>query len=139
MSVADIEAKRAARKAALEEQRTAQYEKDLESLDAMELEHGDGMVSSVEVPAYSPGLPTMAIVRAPKGVEYKRFRDRIAGGGGKGPSIVQAQDELASACRVYPEPEQYKAMCERFAGLHVSMSVAAVKLADAKAADAGKD
>ena len=138
MLLQELEAKRAARKAALEEQRAAQYAIDLEALDALECEHGDGMVSSVEVPAFSPGLPTMSIVRAPKGVEYKRFRDRIANAKGAGAAIVQAQDELASACRVYPEPEVYKALCEKFAGLHVSASVAAVKLADARAADEGK-
>ncbi len=142
MSVADIEAKRAARKAALEEQRKAQYEKDLEALDKLECEHGDGAVAAVEAPRFVPGMPTLAIVRAPKGAEFKRYRDRIAGtanGKNAGATIVSAQDELASVCRVYPDSKAYESMCESFAGLHVSMAVAAAKLADAKVEEAGKD
>jgi hypothetical protein len=139
MSIAEIEARRAARKAALAKQREEQYAKDLEKLDELEIKHGDGAVAPVEVPAFCAGLPTMAIVRAPSSDEYKRFRDRIARAQAKGPAVVAAQDELASSCRVYPDVETYKAMCERYAGLHSSAVIAVVRLADARAADEGKD
>ena len=137
MSVAEIEARRAARKAALAAQRDEQYAKDLEALDGLEVKHGDGGVTSVETPSYSAGLPTMAVVRAPSKSEYDRFRDQIVRSKG-GPAQIQAQDMLADVCVAYPDKETYKRMREAFPGIHVSVSVAAVKLADGKIAEEGK-
>lgn len=137
MSLADIEKRRAERKASLKEKRDEQYAKDLEALDALEVQYGDDSVAAVETPGYVPGLPTMAVSRAPTKDEYKRFRDMVVRSKG-GPAQIEAQDLLADSCVVYPDKETYKAMREAFAGLHVSMAVAAVKLADGKAAEEGK-
>jgi hypothetical protein len=136
MTLAEIEARRAARKEAAAQAKAEQYAKDLEALDALEEEYGAGKVTSLEVAFYSPGLPTMAIVRAPKGIEYKRLRDRARS---KNSDPGLGADELADVCVVYPEPDVYKQMRETFPGIHDSAFVAANKLAEGKAKDEGKD
>jgi hypothetical protein len=134
-----IEARRAERKAALDVQRKAQRVIDLAALDALEVEHGDSNVATVDVP-YSPGLPTLAAVRCPKPPEVKRYRSRVKPDSkGRPGDPVAAAEELAAVCVVYPDPDAYAALCEARPGIHVQLGVAAIQLAAGRADDAGKD
>lgn len=128
-SIKEIEERRAKRKEAHEAERAAQYALDLEALDALEVEHGDGRVSSLTPESFVPGLPTFAVVRVPSALEMKRFRDKVR----RDPkSTGEGLDELAAVCIVYPDRETYERMRVAFPGMHDSIANRAVKLAEAK-------
>ncbi len=135
-AIADIEARRAARKAAAAEAQAEQYCKDLEALDALEAEHGDGRVASLKMPAFLPGVPTLCVVSTPTESAFRRFRDMARRNQGKDPGA--ALDLLASTCVAYPDKETYAKLCAAFPGTHDCVGAAAVKLAEARAADEGK-
>lgn len=133
----EIEERRAARKAAAKVARDEQYAKDLEALDALEVEHGDGKVSVCELPAHTPGLPTMVVVRCPDPKVHKRFTDMVHKAqkhGDYGP----ASNLLADACVAYPDAATYTKVREVCPGIHASVAERAVKLSQAKAVDEGK-
>jgi len=136
-SIEEIQARRAARKAAHEAARVAQAERDLEALDALEVEHGDGRVAQLDLPSYVDGLPTTVLVRIPSGIEYKRFRDQVRRAKSQ-VDVGAAQDLLASVCVVYPDAATYERVREAFPGTHDSAAIAAIKLADAQRRDEGK-
>jgi hypothetical protein len=124
-----VESRRAARKAELAEKRDAQRILDLEAIDALEIEHGDSNVAVLDVP-YTPGLPTCVAARCPKPEEIKRYRSRLKAKKGEQVDAVEAAEELASICRVYPsDSEVYARMLSARPGIHVQLGVAAVGLA----------
>lgn len=139
-TVEEIEARRSARKAALAEQERAQLAIDLAALDDLEVAHGDSNVARLDVP-YTPGLPTMAVVRVPKPAEVKRYRARLKE---KNPDPQAAADEIGASTRVYPPrppdetPDVFDAMCEARPGLVGQLGVAAMGLAVAREHDEGK-
>lgn len=135
-TVEAIQARREARRKAREEERALQAAVDLEALDAAEIEHGDAAVARVEVP-YETGLPTFAIARRPKQVEYKRYLARLKERDGKGDPVAAAE-EIAAACRIYPAKDVYDKMVERCPGLHTQLGVEALKLASGQAVAEGK-
>jgi hypothetical protein len=134
-----IEAQRAERKAKLAKQAEAQRAVDLVKIDALEVEHGDSNIKVIEVP-FTPGLVTLAAVRAPSPPEVKRYRSRVKPNAktGEPGDAVAAAEELASVCRVYPGEDEYAALLEARPGLHVQLGVAAIQLAAGRAEDAGK-
>jgi hypothetical protein len=136
LSVAEIQARRAARKAAAAEAREKQLEIDLEALDMAEVEHGDGRVLSLELPAHVDGLPTMVVVHTPEPKYFSRFRDMARKQHSKPGAAL---DMLASMCVAYPADDVYKRVCEAFPGTHDAVGAAAIKLAEAKESDSGKD
>jgi hypothetical protein len=133
-----IEARRAARKEALQQAHDAQRVKDLEAIDALEIEHGDSNIATLEVP-YTPDLPTMIAVRCPKPVEVKRYRDRVKPkkDGSPGDSLGGAL-ELAAVCRVYPDADTYAALLEARPGVDAQLGLLAIQLSAGKAEAAGK-
>lgn len=136
--LADIEAKRAARRAEIEAARDEQKAADLEAIFEIEAEHGDTNVSHIQV-AHVPGLPVLIAVRCPTPAELKRYRARCKPtSDGKMPDTVAAAEELAAACRVYPSAELYARIGEARPGAHVLAGFEALKLAGARAADEGK-
>jgi hypothetical protein len=137
-TVKEIEERRAARKAAAEKAREEQYAKDLEALDELEQEHGDGKVVQLDLPAFTVGLPTMVVVRTPTDVEHRRYRDMVRRSKGKGDEIGKATDLLADVCRVYPDDDTYEAVRKAHPGVHDSIAVQAIKLAEARTAEEGK-
>lgn len=137
-TVEEIEAARATRREAAKAARDEQRLKDLEALDALELEHGDGRVKDLDLPAFVAGLPTLVVVRTPQATEYKRFRDQQRRAGGKGEESGKSMDLLATTCVAYPDPETYKRVCDAFPGTHDAAGLAAIKLAEAKGAAEGK-
>jgi len=135
----EIEARRAERKAALDDQRKAQLAEDLEALDALEVEHGDANVARVNVP-YTPGLPTFVVVRAPKAAEFKRYKERIKSRRDGTPGDpVFAADELGECTRVYPDKETFSKMLEARPGLTTPMGVASSNMGTGRADESGKE
>jgi hypothetical protein len=132
-TIEEIEAARSARKAALAEQKQAQLAVDMEALDALEQEHGDGRVAAVSMPTFSPGLPALIVVRTPKPVEYKRYQDMAAKDSGR-----KTCDVLADVCVVYPDRETYAKMREIAPGIHAQAYVKAVRLAEGRNQEEGK-
>lgn len=128
---------RAARKAKAAEARNAQFALDLEAIDQLEIEHGDGNIAFLEVP-FTDGLPVLVACRTPKPAEMKRYRSRLDVKPGKKPDTVAAAEELASVVRVYPDPEVYAELCAARPGVHVQLGVKSLELATASEAEEGK-
>jgi|GEM_PF-5023240 hypothetical protein len=134
--VAEVEARRAARKAEQASKRAEQRVLDLEALDGLEVEHGDSNVAHLDVDA-GPGLPTLAAVRCPRPAEVKRYQARLRE---KHPDPVAAAEEIGAACLVYPPAgEQRSALLAARPGLPVQLGTLALELATGRAADEGKE
>jgi hypothetical protein len=145
-TIEEIEARRSARKAKLQEQADAQRVIDLEALDAAEMCHGDTNVCYVDV-AYTPGQPTMAIARKPKPVELKRYREGLNIVPGEKLDLTAGNSAaalLGSVVVVYPPKDVdgtnkvFADMCEARPDLAATLGQRAVKLAQARAAEEGK-
>jgi hypothetical protein len=135
--LAEIEARRAARKASQEAARQEQRATDLEALDALEAEHGE--VPYVDVAHPVEGLPTLAAGRPSKPAELKRYRSRIRvtkEGGIEG--APEAAEELALACLTYPSREVYDKLVAQRPGIAAALGGAIVEHASAKAREEGK-
>jgi hypothetical protein len=137
-SVEEIQAARAARKASNEAARVEQYAKDLDALDALEVEHGDGRVCELSLPAYRPGLPTLVVVVCPAPDYYKRFQEMVRRAKGEGSKLGPAADLLADHCVAYPAKDVYAEVRKAFPGVHDSVAAAAAELSQAKGRDEGK-
>jgi hypothetical protein len=136
-SIEEIQAARAARKAVGSAAREEQLAKDLEALDALELEHGDDRVVSLELPAHIPGLPTIIVGRCPSKDYFKKFQDMVRRAKGDLVRIGPATDQLADVCLAYPDAETYKQVREAFPAIHDQLATAAAELARAKDSAAG--
>lgn len=141
--IQELEARRAARRAAADASRNAQRATDLEAVDALEEAYGPGGVVLVETDRFIEGLPTMAAFRLPKPIESKRFHDRLKEKGGKGDPI-QAGEELAQVCREYPAktPEGdalWTQLCEAFSQFKTNAGVAVSKASRGVREDEGKE
>lgn len=139
-SIEEIEARRAARKAAADEERRAQAAKDLEAVDAMEVASGEE-IRTLAVPQYRKGLPALVGVRAPEEAYYKRFAQMLRRSADNREAHAQAQDMLADHCWCYPPADakdERAAMLKAFPALLVSIFLESIKLIDAKAEDEKK-
>ena len=136
-TIEEIEQRRAARKAGVSAARDAQYLIDLEALDALEEEHGDGKVAQLNLPNFTPGLPTMIVVRTPEPRYYKRFEDMVRKAK-DADATGRASDMLADCCVVYPDAATYVRVREAYPAVRGPIGHAAVTLAQARAADEGK-
>lgn len=134
-----IEKRRAERRDETAKKRKAQLVVDMTALDELEEEHGFEGVARLNTDRFVDGLPTMVVVRAPKGVEYKRFTQQVRNAQGKHTKMGEAQDALAELVWLYPSDDELKKqMKEAFPGLLSSVAVAAVGLADLKEQEEGK-
>lgn len=136
---AEIQERRAKRKAEAAKAEAEQYAKDLEALDKAEVDHGDGAVSSVRIP-FRAGYPVLVIVKAPEKAFLKRYRSRvkIKDGTFDAGANAEAAEELAPSCLVYPEKATFDELCGFYSGLAAQVGSEAIKLASGKAADEGK-
>jgi hypothetical protein len=136
MTLEEIEARRAERKARLEEERNAQRALDLEAIDALEVEHGDNSVAVIDVP-YTQGLPTCAAVRCPKPSELKRYQARLKE---QKPDTAKAAEEIGAVAQIYPPVgDDRDGLHAARPGLLVQLGVAALGLSTGKAQSEGKD
>lgn len=132
-----LRADRLAEKAKAQE---AQYLVDLEARIALEEEYGT--VACVEVTRFVPGQPTRAFIRTPKASEYKRYKAHVFASAQKkknSMSLEEAQEQLATACWIYPPKEAQSAMLDAFPGLLTPLGAAASALAEGKTEEEGKD
>lgn len=137
--LAEIERRRAERKAKLDAERDEQRAIDLEALEALEAEHGESNVVTLDVP-FSPGLPTMVAARCPKPAEVKRYRATVKPDSkGRPGDTVAAAEQLAAVARIYPADDLYAQLCEARPGVHAQLGATALGLAVGKASDEGKD
>jgi len=136
-----VEERRAQRREAVDTEKQEQLATDLEALDALESEHGDGGVAQLELARYVKGLPTFIVIRTPKGIEYKRFTDQVVKASDKGGTKEKrdAQDMLARTCWLYPADDAaQKAMLDEYPALLLSIALRATQLVEAKANEEGK-
>jgi hypothetical protein len=134
MDSADYEARKSARKVEADKAKAEQRAKDLEHLEALEIEHGDACVSAISLGIHKPGLPTMIVVKRPSGPEHNRFRDMV-----HKEKRAQALSLLADVTVAYPDAATYKQLKEEFPGIHDSVAIRALKLAQAGIEEEGKD
>lgn len=136
--IAAVEAKRAARRAAISEPKLEQEADDLEAFDALESVHGEGKVIKLPLPYYTKGLPTLVAVCAPEEQYVKRMRQMIRAAP---KNSGAAQDMLASSPGVvaYPSAEVYEKVKAQYGAIHDSVGNAAVKLSQARATEEGND
>jgi hypothetical protein len=132
---AAIEAKRGARKSDVDSREDEQYVTDLESVDALEVEHGDRNVAVLRV-NYVEGLPVLVAVRAPRDPEVKRFRARVKSED-KDQAVAAAQ-ELGESCVVYPARDVLAQLVKARPNLLIDCGTKALSLVVAKSADEGK-
>lgn len=133
--IAEIEARRAERKAATKKERDAQYLIDLQRVEALELEHGNDRIEVLAMPSFTPGLPTVVVVRTPEPSKFERFRQMVRKAGKSAEAIGAAKDLLASSCIVYPDDETYGRMREAWPSIHDNAGVEAIRLGES----VGKD
>lgn len=135
------EAKRAARKAAVEERHKAQRAIDLEAVMVLEDDLGDSNVAVLEVP-FTLGLPCLVAAKTPSAAVVKRYQDRVRGKrDGSPPDFTVATIEVGESCLVYPakdSPER-EALLKSRPALLVAVGKAALDLATAQAEDLGKE
>lgn len=137
--LAQIEAKRAARKAQIDDARNEQRATDLEAIDAIEAERGDSNVVMLEVP-YSPGMVTLVAARCPSEAEVKRYRAMVKPDRqGRAGDAVAAAELLASVTRVYPDEDAYAVVRAARPAIHAQLGAMALTLAIGKAEEEGKD
>jgi hypothetical protein len=132
------EARREARKAEVRKALETQLVIDLDAINELEIEHGDSNVAVIRLP-YTEGLPAAVACRCPKPAEVKRFRARLKPKHEKDhPDQFAAAEELAAACRIYPDKETYDKLCVARAGIAGQLSGEAMKLATGKEEAEGK-
>jgi hypothetical protein len=129
-TIAEIEARRATRKAETETARDEQYVKDVAIVDKLEEEHGCDRVAVLKTPSFVTGLPTVVVVRTPEKSKFNRFRDMVRKANQSQEAIGAAKDLLAASCILYPEPEVYERMKESWPSIHDSAGVEAIRLGE---------
>jgi hypothetical protein len=128
----EIRKKLAEQTEAEKDAREEQEATDLEALHDAKMEHGTAAVVAVVIP-WTPGLPTFAVFRRPRPLEFKRFQDQITQKDATPADTVEAAELLSGLCRVYPPEEAFAKMVAVAPGLPVAGGSAAVGLASGKA------
>jgi len=136
--VEEIQARREAKREALEAQKEEQRAIDLEALEALEDEHGINNIVWMDLP-YTPGLVSLVAAKCPTPAYMKRYRDMCKTKNEKHPDYIAAAEMLAAVCRVYPpEQDDYKKVLDARPGVHVQLGVAAMKLGSGREQDESK-
>lgn len=130
-AIAELEEKRAGRKAATEKARKAQYALDLAKVDELEETHGSDRVRVLNTPSFVSGLPTLVVVKTPSELHFKRFRQICRKHAEEPEKIGEAKDQLASVCLGYPDGETYARMKQAWPSIHDSVGNAAIKMGEA--------
>jgi hypothetical protein len=139
--IAELEAQRAARKAAHDAARDEQTAADLAAIYALEVSLDDEL-AVLHVPRYRAGLPAAVAVRPPTEPEYRRFVQMIRRAKDNLEARGAAQDMLAEVCWVYPpkeEAETRRKLVEAFPGIIPTMALEVSRLAELRTEREGKD
>lgn len=143
---ARIAAAQAKRKAIADSEKLPYLEQraaDMETLAELEAEHGSDRVLRIDLKGWTPGkgAATMVVVRLPLSSEsvFRRFRTKVSKRELKPHEGVEAEEELARACMVYPHPknarELYEATIDIGPGLLAHAATEIVRWAQGKAAE----
>jgi hypothetical protein len=133
--IEELEAKRAERRAKVKAAKDERLAIDLESIDAVEAEHGPDHVEVLDVPFVAADLPVRLAFRLPDTQEMDRYRSRLKGKGEPGSKgyqrgdTVKASEELADSTVVYPGPDEYARLCSTYPGIRVQGGTLAAGLA----------
>lgn len=131
-TIAQIEARRAERKEATKKARNAQYAIDVEKVEALEQEHGDGRVRVLKMPSFVPGLPTLVVVKTPTELVFKRFRQMVRKAATDAEAIGAAKDLLAASSIAYPDEVTYARMKGAWPSIHDSVGNNAIAMGEAE-------
>lgn len=136
--IAEIELRRTERKKANDAKRDEQQIIDLEAIEELEIELGEGAVAIVEIPEFTPGCVTMVAARSPNTAEVKRYRFMASDKPGKRNDVVPgdavgAAEQLAETCLKYPDAEAFDKVCAERPGLKAQLGTFAVQLVLGKA------
>lgn len=135
-----LEERMAARRKTIADARAEQYVIDMTKLDELEDKHGADRVKALKVKAFTPGLPTMVIIKSSAGESYhQRFVDQVRKAKGNKDLETQASNMLARSSVVYPEGAALQAMSEAYPNMWTDISNAAVKLVMLEEEDEKKD
>lgn len=140
MSIEAIEQRRAERRTAIAKARLEQYEKDLEQVDKLEVEHGDDRLGILEMSSFVAELPTLVVVKHPSEEYVRRYRAKVRkarkqSGAVDGEAIGAAADELGECSVIYPDKETYARMKREWPGIHDSVNMEAMRLIEVKGKD----
>ena len=146
MSIEEIEARRAARRAEHDKAHAEQYAKDFEALDKLEEEHGYERVLSVTLKGWrsGEGAATMIVVRVPRAREaiFKRFQQQVNSNKAGAKQKVEAAELLGSSCLLYPsktdDPECHEATMDLAPGVLGHAAALIVEAVQGEAEEEGK-
>lgn len=134
--IEDIEARIAKMREAASVARTEQRAEDMRAFEGAMCEHGVDRVALVDWASWTPELPTMAIFRTPKKMEFKRFQDTA--NGKSATANRDATHALGFTCLVYPERDVFDKMLEASPGLVTIGGQHCARLAAGQAEEEGK-
>jgi hypothetical protein len=138
--LAEREAKRAEDAHTRQEAHDTQRLSDLDALEIAEAEHGATNVAFVNVP-YTPGLPTIVIVRVPSPPEMKRYRFLAKPKKPDEPlteHITAANEAMADTCLAWPAVDVFAKICDARPGVKAQCGGAAVRLSLGHQEEEGK-
>jgi hypothetical protein len=130
--IAEIEARRAARKEATSKARDEQYAKDVERVDELEAEHGNDRVSVLKMPSFVAGLPTLVVVSTPTQLVFHRFRQMVRKANGNTEAMGAAKDLLSASVVAFPDAETYARMRESWPSIHDNVGLEAIRLGESE-------
>lgn len=147
--LAEVEARQATKQAARDEAYAEQRILDLEAVETIRDQLGDGVPTKMVDVTHSPGLPTLVLVRCPKKPELSRFRAGVKKKDGEidSKSSIEASELLAAVVVLYPNPRDvstpdapsvWTKLCEARPGVPAGAGQAAIALAVATEQAAGK-
>jgi hypothetical protein len=136
--IIEIEKRRADRKKASDDKRDVQRVIDLEAIEELEIELGEGSVAVVDIPEFTPGCVTLVAARSPNTAEVKRYRFMASDKPGKRNDVIPgdavgAAEQLAETCLKYPDAEAFEKVCSERPGLKAQLGTFAVQLVLGKA------
>jgi hypothetical protein len=138
--LAEREAKRAEAAHARQEAHDKQRLSDLDFLEIAEVEHGATNVDFVNVP-FTPGLPTLVIVRVPSPPEMKKYRYDAKPKKPDDPltaHITSANESIADMCLVWPAADVFAKICDARPGVKAQCGGAAIRLSLGHQEEEGK-
>jgi len=144
MTPEQLEKNRAERRKAFDAAFAEQQGKDLEELDLLEAEHGDERVIRIDLVGWQPGdgAATLVAAKLPRSSEmvFQRFQQKIGGKKATGNTDLDAQDQLARSCLVYPaaNSDLLRATLDAAPGILGHVAVQIVNAVQGKAALEGK-
>ena len=145
-ALAQVEARRAERKAKAQRDHEARLAVDLAAIDEIEAAYGDASIAVIRM---APGdVPAAVAVRTPKPPEMKRWRDRVkptkdSRNREVTPDASAAAEELGSTCRIYPAQDAegealFEALLQSRPGILVQMGTRALELGGGREESEGK-